>query len=111
MLDKCDYQLLAKYESADNSDFNTDELSIVCKILNVRIASVPAASLAEYRSLISQALHEQNKIMTDLGGEFLNQRSRGARLGALSYLVENIASIRSPYMLGILADLMADNGE
>jgi hypothetical protein len=108
MLDRSHDQLLAKYDSTDGLDFNGDELAAIYRILNLDGTTFAATRLPEYRAVISEALREQNKVMTELSGEYLNRVDQGSKLEAMSYLVHNIARIRSPYMLNILVGLFCD---
>ena len=102
-------QLLAKYDSTDGLDFNGDELAVIYRILNLDGTTFAETRLSEYRAVISEALREQNKVMTELSGEYLNRVDQSSKLEAMSYLVYNIARIRSPYMLNILVGLSCDN--
>ena len=54
--------------------------------------------MPEYRTSIVQALYEQSKLLTELR-EYLNLDNQGLRVEALRYLVQNIAKIKSPFML------------
>ena len=105
MLETRHCDLLAKYD-ANEVEFNAAELKLLCNILNLKIRSFDATGMPEYLASIRQALREQNRIMTELGGEFLIRAKRDSKLAVLNYLVENISRIRSPYMLGILFDLV-----
>jgi hypothetical protein len=107
MLDPRHYELLAKYDSAEEFDFDADELATICTILNLNIKTFAEPRLQEYRMIISQAGHDQNKVMTEIGGEYLSRANERSELEALSYVVDNISRIRSPYMLDILVGLIS----
>jgi hypothetical protein len=101
VLDRSDYELLAKYDSAD-PEFDADELATVFEILNLEPTTFVRVRFQHYRALISWTLHEQSRIMTELGGEYLSLSNQGLRIEAMRYLVQNITKITSPYMLDIL---------
>ncbi len=107
MLDPSHYDLLVKYDSAENLDFDAGELATICKILNLNITTFTEGRLAEYRRLVLESAREQSKVMTEITGEYLIRSYQGKELEAFSYVVENIARISSPYMLNILVGLMA----
>ena len=98
MLERRHYELLAKYHASGSIDFDADELTIVCGVLNLNLTHFTEARLPEYRTLIVQALHEQSKLLTELG-EYINLDNQGSRVEALRYVVQNIAKIKSPFML------------
>ena len=98
MLERRHYELLAKYESSESIDFDANELAIVCGVLNLHFTDFTEARLPEYRNSIVQAIHEQNKVLTELS-EYLNLDNQGLRVEALRYVVQNIAKIKSPFML------------
>ena len=98
MLERHQYELLAKYESSESIDFDANELAVVCGVLNLNVRDFTEARLPEYRSLIVQALHEQSKLLTELS-EHINLDNQGLRVEALRYVVQNIAKIKSPFML------------
>src|SRR5262245_27944470 len=98
MLERRHYELLAKYHASGSIDFDADELTIVCGVLNLNLTHFTEARLPEYRTLIVQALHEQSKLLTELG-EYINLDNQGSREEALRYVVQNIAKIKSPFML------------
>ena len=98
MLERRHYELLAKYESSESIDFDANELAIVCSVLNLNFSNFTEARLPEYRTSIVQALYEQSKLLTELR-EYLNLDNQGLRVEALRYLVQNIAKIKSPFML------------
>ena len=98
MLERRHYELLAKYESSESIDFDANELAIVCSVLNLNFSHFTEARLPEYRTSIVQALYEQSKLLTELR-EYLNLDNQGLRVEALRYLVQNIAKIKSPFML------------
>jgi len=91
-------ELLAKYESSESIDFDANELAVVCGVLNLNFSHFTEARLPEYRTSIVQALYEQSKLLTELR-EYLNLDNQGLRVEALRYLVQNIAKIKSPFML------------
>src|SRR5262249_36258491 len=105
MLEIHHYELLAKY-STEEVEFNAAELTLLFNILNLKTEPFDAARLRKYLESICRAMHEQDKIMTEVGGEFLNRAKRDSKLAVLNYLVENISRIKSPYMLSILLDLV-----
>jgi hypothetical protein len=107
MLDPSHYDLLVKYDSAEKLDFDAGELATICRVLNLNITTFSEARLPEYRRLISESGREQNKVMTEIGGEYLNRANAGSELEAYSYVVQNVARIQSPYMLDILVGLLA----
>ncbi len=111
MIEPHHYDLLARYDSVDDVAFSPAELELLCTILNLKINSFDATRSPEYRASICHALHEQNKIMTELGGEFLNRAKEGSKLEAANQLIQNIGKIRSPYMLNILLDLLCYNSD
>ena len=98
MLERRHYELLAKYESSESIDFDANELAVVCGVLNLNFSHFTEARLPEYRTSIVQALYEQSKLLTELR-EYLNLDNQGLRVEALRYLVQNIAKIKSPFML------------
>ena len=98
MLERRHYELLAKYESSESIDFDANELAIVCSVLNLNFSNFTEARLPEYRTSIVQALHEQSKLLTELS-EHINLDNQGFRVEALRYVVQNIAKIKSPFML------------
>ena len=98
MLERRHYELLAKYESSESIDFDANELAIVCSVLNLNLSNFTEARLPEYRTSIVQALHEQSKLLTELS-EHINLDNQGLRVEALRYVVQNIAKIKSPFML------------
>ena len=98
MLERRHYELLAKYESSGSIDFDANELAVVCGVLNLNFSHFTEARLPEYRTSIVQALYEQSKLLTELR-EYLNLDNQGLRVEALRYLVQNIAKIKSPFML------------
>jgi hypothetical protein len=87
MLERCHYELLAKYDASESIDFDANELTTVCGVLNLHFTDFTEARLPEYRNSIVQAIHEQNKILTELS-EYLNSDSQGLRVEALRYLVK-----------------------
>jgi len=107
VLDPSHYDLLVKYDSTENLDFDAGELATICKILNLNITTFTETRLADYRRLILESAREQSKIMTEITGEYLIRLNQGKDLEAVSYVVENIARISSPYMLNILVSLLA----
>jgi hypothetical protein len=107
MLDPSHYDVLVKYDSTENLDFDADELATICKILNLHITTFTEGRLAEYRKLILESVRDQSKVMTEITGEYLTRSYQGREIEAFSYVVENIARISSPYMLNILFSLMA----
>jgi len=98
MLERRHYELLGNYDASESIDFDANELAIVCGVLNLHVADCTEARLPEYRNSIVQAIHEQNKVLTELS-EYLNLDNQGLRVEALRYLVQNIAKIKSPFML------------
>jgi hypothetical protein len=107
MLEPDHYDLLVKYDTAENLEFDANELASVCSILNLNITTFNEAQLPEYRQLILQATSEQNKVMTEIGGEYLKRANESSEVEAFRYVIENIRRIRSPYMLNILVGLVA----
>jgi hypothetical protein len=105
MLDNSHYDLLAKYDSTE-PQFDPNELATIFQILNLDPVAFRERNLQEYRALISQALHEQAKVMTELGGTYLSLDNQGLRIEAMRYLVQNIAKIKSPFMLNDLVGLV-----
>ena len=98
MLERRHYELLAKYESSESIDFDANELAVVCGVLNLNFSHFTEARLPEYRTSIVQALYEQSKLLTELS-EHINLDNQGLRVEALRYVVQNIAKIKSPFML------------
>jgi hypothetical protein len=98
MLERRHYELLAKYESSESVDFDANELAVVCGVLSLNFSDFTEARLPEYRNSIVRALHEQSKLLTELT-EYLNLDNQGLRVEALRYVVQNIAKIKSPFML------------
>src|SRR6516162_8034881 len=98
MLERRHYELLGNYDASESIDFDANELAIVCCFLTLNVADFTEARLPEYRNSIVQAIHEQNKVLTELS-EYLNLDNQGLRVEALRYLVQNIAKIKSPFML------------
>jgi hypothetical protein len=111
MLDWGHYELLAKYDSSETIDFDVDELANVSGVLNLSFIDLSEARLPEYRTSIAQAIHEQNEILTELGGEYLNLDNLGSRIEALRYVVQNIAKIKSPFMLDAMAGLIGHRAD
>jgi hypothetical protein len=101
MLDNSHYDLLAKYESTE-PEFDPNELAAIFEMLNLEPRTFTKTKLQEYRALISQTMHEQARVMTELGGEYLSLDNQGLRIEAMSHLVQNIAKIASPFMLDCL---------
>jgi hypothetical protein len=105
MLDRSDYELLEKYVSIEPK-FDPDELATVFEILNLELPNFVEAEWREYESLISKALYDQNKVMTELASEYLNLDNQGLRVEAMHYVVQHIARIRSPFMLDVLVGVL-----
>jgi hypothetical protein len=105
MLDHNDYELLEKYDSSEPK-FDPNELATVFEILNLELPTFVEAKWREYNGLISQALHEQNKVMTEVASEYLNLDNQGLRIEAMRYVVQNIAKIKSPFMLDVLVGVV-----
>jgi hypothetical protein len=105
MLDDSHYDLLAKYESTE-PEFDLNELATLFEILNLEPTTFTETKLQDYRALISQAMHEQARAMTELGGEYLNLDNQGLRVEAMRFVVQNIAKITSPFMLNDLVGLV-----
>jgi hypothetical protein len=105
MLDDSHYDLLAKYESTE-PEFDLNELATIFEILNLEPRTFTETKLQEYRALISQTMHEQARVMTELGGEYLNLDNQGLRIEAMRLVVQNIAKITSPFMLNDLVGLV-----
>jgi hypothetical protein len=99
MLEWHHYELLAKYSSAKDIDFDADELAIVCNLLNLKLSTFAKSRLGEYRTRIVRAIDEQNRIMTELGGEYLIRANQGLEIEAYKYVAENIGKVTSPFML------------
>ena len=47
--------------------------------------------MQEYRALISQTMHEQARVMTELGGEYLNLDNQGLRIVGSKHCKNNVA--------------------
>jgi hypothetical protein len=105
MLDRRDYKLLEKYDSTE-PQFDPNELATVFEILNLEPLTFAEAKSWEYSALVSQALREQNKVMTELAREYLNLEKQGSRIEAMRYVVQNIAKIKSPFMLDVLVGVV-----
>ena len=105
MLDESHYDLLAKYESTE-PEFDLNELATIFGILNLEPTTFTETKLQEYRALISQTMHQQARVMTELGGEYLNLDNQGLRIEAMRLVVQNIAKITSPFMLNDLVGLV-----
>ena len=106
MLDDSHYDLLAKYESTE-PEFDLNELATIFEILNLKPTTFTETKLQEYRALISRTMHEQARVMTELGGGNYNSLdNQGLRIEAMRCLVQNIAKIISPFMLNILVGLV-----
>jgi hypothetical protein len=105
MLDSSHYDLLAKYESTDPK-FDPSELATIFEILNLEPRTFTETKLQEYRALISQTMHEQARVMTELSGNYNRLDNQGLRIEAMRCLVQNIAKIISPFMLNILVGLV-----
>jgi hypothetical protein len=110
MFDYNHYDLLAKYESTD-PEFDPTELATIFEMLNLEPTDFADSRLQEYRALISRTLHEQARIMTELGGEYLNLDNLGLRIEAMRYVVQNIAKIKSPFMLEDIAGLVGHRAD
>jgi len=110
MLERRDYELLAKYDAAENVEFDANELAAVCGVLNLHFTDFTEGRLSEYRTAIVEAIHEQNKAQTGLS-EYLNLDNQGLRLEALRYLIQNIAKIKSPFMLDILVGMVGHRAD
>jgi hypothetical protein len=111
MLEREHYELLGKYDSSKSIDFDADELTKVFGILNLNLTTFIETRLSEYRNFIVQAIHEQNQILTELGGEYLNLDNQGARIEAMRYMVQNIAKVRSPFMLDIIVGIIGHRAD
>jgi hypothetical protein len=107
MLERRHYELLAKYDSAKDIDFDADELALVCTLLNLKLSTFAKSRLKEYRKRIVQALWKQGRVMTVLGGQYLIRSNQGAEIEAYRYVAENIAKVTSPFMLDGLVGLIA----
>lgn len=103
--------MLGKYDSSKSIDFDADELTKVFGILNLNLTTFIETRLSEYRNFIVQAIHEQNQILTELGGEYLNLDNQGARIEAMRYMVQNIAKVRSPFMLDIIVGIIGHRAD
>jgi hypothetical protein len=110
MFDYSHYDLLAKYESTD-PEFDPTELATIFEMLNLEPTDFAESKLQEYRALISWTLHEQARIMTELGGEYLNLDNLGLRIEAMRYVVQNITKIKSPFMLDGMAGLVGHRAD
>jgi hypothetical protein len=110
MLERRDYELMAKYEASDNVEFDMNELATVCGVLNLHFTDLTKGRLSEYRSAIVEAIHEQNKALTELT-KYLNLNNQGLRLEALRYVVQNIAKIKSPFMLDIIVGVVGHRAD
>ena len=110
MLERQDYEVMAKYDASENVEFNANELAVVCGVLNLHFADFTEGQLPEYRTAIVEAIHEQNKALTGLS-EYLNLDNQGLRLEALRYLVQNIAKIRSPFMLDSIVGVVGHRAD
>lgn len=110
MLERQDYELMAKYDASENAEFDANELAVVCGVLNLHFTDFTEGRLSEYRTAIVEAIHEQNKALTGLS-EYLNLDNQGLRLEALRYLVQNIAKIKSPFMLDILVGVVGHRAD
>jgi hypothetical protein len=111
MLDRSHYELLAKYDSAKDIDFDANELATVCSLLNLKLSTFAKSRLKEYRKRIVRALWKQNRVLTVLAGEYLIQSNQGLEIEAYKYVAENIAKVTSPFMLDALVGLIASHPE
>ena len=66
--------------------------------------------MSEYRTAIVEAIHEQNKALSELT-KYLNLDNQGLRLEALRHLVQNIAKIKSPFMLDIIVGVVGHRAD
>src|SRR5260370_356878 len=105
MLDSSHYDLLAKYDSTE-PEFDPNELATIFEILNLKPVTFVEAKLQEYRALILQTMYEQGRVATELTGEYLSLDNQGLRIEAMRYLVDNIATIISPFMLDHLVGVV-----
>ena len=110
MLERWHYELMAKYDASENLAFDADELAVVCGVLNLHFNDFTEGRMSEYRTAIVEAIHEQNKALTGLS-EYLNLNNQGLRLEAVRYLVQNIAKIKSPFMLDILVGVVGHRAD
>jgi hypothetical protein len=110
MLERRHYELMVKYDAPENIEFDANELAIVCGVLNLHFTDFTEGRLSEYRTAIVEAIHEQNKALTELS-EYLNLDNQGLRLEALRYLVQNIAKIRSPFMLDSIVGVVGHRAD
>src|SRR5919197_1149787 len=110
MLQRKNYELMAKYDASENIEFDANELAVVCGVLNLHFTDFTEGQLPEYRTAIVEAIHEQNKALTGLS-EYLNLDNQGLRLEALRYLIQNIAKIKSPFMLDILVGVVGHRAD
>ena len=110
MLERRDYELMAKYDASENVEFDAYELATVCGILNLHFTNFTESRLSEYRTAIVEAIHEQNKALSELT-KYLNLNNQGLRLEALRYLVQNIAKITSPFMLDIIVGVVGHRAD
>jgi hypothetical protein len=102
MLELQHYELLAKYDSAKDIDFDAGELALVCTLLNLKLSKFAKSRLEEHRKRIVQALWKQSRVMTVLGTEYMMRSNRGSEIEAYKYVLENIDKVKSPFMLDIL---------
>ncbi|HEY6993048.1 MAG TPA: hypothetical protein VH397_04995 [Xanthobacteraceae bacterium] len=109
MLERRHYELLAKYDSAKDIAFDADELALVCSLLNLKLSTFTKSRLEEYRKRIVRTIHEQNRVMTVLGGQYLIRSDQGREIEAYRYVVENIAKVTSPFMLDGLVGRIASH--
>ena len=79
--------------------------------MNLNLTTFIETRLSEYRNFIIQAIHEQNRILTELGGEYLNLDNQGARIEAMRYVVQNIAKVRSRFMLDIIVGIIGHRAD
>jgi hypothetical protein len=98
MLERRHYELMGKYDASESVEFDAYELAVVCGVLDLHFTDFTEGGLSEYRTAIVETIREQNQALTDLS-EYLNLNNQGLRLQALRYLVQNIAKIKSAFML------------
>jgi hypothetical protein len=106
MLDPSHYDVVVKYDKGESLDFNAEELALMRDVLDLNISTFTEARLPEYRTLINKTVREQERVMTEIGGEYLIRKEL-SEVEAFRYVVDNIDRIKSPYMLNILVGLLA----
>lgn len=101
MLERRDYESMAKYDALGNAEFDVNELATVCGILNLHFTDFTEGRLSEYRTAIveanvSKTQHQALRLQHD--------RSQSVRSAAMDRFGRSdipMHRLRSPFLIGI----------